>query len=256
MNLEKKLSADENHQKLSMVLYCLIRRRSGTDGPVEFLLIHKQGHPTFPPTKFRPGENLYASLIRTMEEDLDLAPGDYFPEKEIDMIPNQAESPRYPGLTKKWYLYPVDVSLTGEALLKLEQPSNKIVWWTLDEILKQVQEPNVLAIAAHIREKHPYLLAKVHTGPSMDALAAHWAARNASGVRLVRGTEIRSIIDAGSRAFNLRVADPYLPYQRQGLGFTWSFFLPKINRTSIYTGSRRLRSMAYWRAGFRFGINR
>jgi hypothetical protein len=34
-------------------------------------------------------------------------------------------------------------------------------------------------------------------------------------------------MDAGSRAFNLRVADPYLSYQRQGLGFTWSFFTPK-----------------------------
>ena len=35
------------------------------------------------------------------------------------------------------------------------------------------------------------------------------------------------IVDAGDRAFNLRVADPYLRYQMQGQGFTWSFFTHK-----------------------------
>jgi len=34
-------------------------------------------------------------------------------------------------------------------------------------------------------------------------------------------------LQSGERAFNLRVADPYLPYQKQGLGFTWSLFTPK-----------------------------
>ena len=47
------------------------------------------------------------------------------------------------------------------------------------------------------------------------------------GARVVRGADIQRILGAGSRAFNLRVADPYLPYQRQGLGFTWSFLSPK-----------------------------
>jgi hypothetical protein len=61
----------------------------------------------------------------------------------------------------------------------------------------------------------------------MDALSSHWAARNKSGVRHVKATDIREILDAGNRAFNLRVADPYLAYQKQGLGFTWSFFTPK-----------------------------
>ena len=35
------------------------------------------------------------------------------------------------------------------------------------------------------------------------------------------------ILGLGDRAFNLRVADPYLPYQMQGVGFTWSFFTHK-----------------------------
>lgn len=61
----------------------------------------------------------------------------------------------------------------------------------------------------------------------MDAQAGHWAASHPEGVRVARGADIRRILAAGDRAFNLRVADPYLPYQRQGLGFTWSFFTPR-----------------------------
>ena len=61
----------------------------------------------------------------------------------------------------------------------------------------------------------------------MDAVACQWAAAHEGGVRVVRGAEVRDILAGGDRAFNLRVADPYLPYHRQGLGFTWSFFSPK-----------------------------
>ena len=61
---------------------------------------------TFPPTKFRTGEGLYQALVRPMEEDLGLPPLGYYPENELGMIPNEGESPRYPGLTKQWYPYP------------------------------------------------------------------------------------------------------------------------------------------------------
>jgi hypothetical protein len=61
----------------------------------------------------------------------------------------------------------------------------------------------------------------------MAALAAHWEAQNSGGVRVVRDRDIRRILAAGDRAFNLRVADPYLPYPKQRLGFAWSFFTPK-----------------------------
>ncbi|MDY6990292.1 MAG: hypothetical protein SWQ30_19805 [Thermodesulfobacteriota bacterium] len=182
---------------------------------------------TFPPTKFRPGEGLYSALVRPMEEDLGLPSGSYFPEEELDMIPNDGKSIRYAGLPKKWYLYPVDISLTEDALSTLAEPSDNAVWWTLDEVLNNVQEPNVRAIANQLREHRPDLVQEVRSGPSMDALACHWAARNEGGVRLVRHQDISRIMDVGSRAFNLRVADPYLPYQKQGLGFTWSFFGPK-----------------------------
>jgi mannose-6-phosphate isomerase-like protein (cupin superfamily) len=162
-----------------------------------------------------------------MEEDLGLPPLSYYPETELGMIPNEGESPRYPGLTKNWYLYPVDVSLIPEASADLKVDGKNSVWWTLGEVLKKAKEPNVRAIAQYTKEKYPGLLKETHHGPSMDALASHWSARNKGGVRHVKSSDIRSILDAGNRAFNLRVADPYLPYQKQGLGFTWSFFTPK-----------------------------
>ncbi len=54
-------------QETSFVLYCLIRRRPAPNEPEQFLLIEKQGHPAFPPTKFRPGEDLYQALVRPLE---------------------------------------------------------------------------------------------------------------------------------------------------------------------------------------------
>jgi hypothetical protein len=61
----------------------------------------------------------------------------------------------------------------------------------------------------------------------MDALAMKWLSRNLSGVRHLAKRDLDEILDAGQRAFNLRVADPYLRYQMQGVGFTWSFFTHK-----------------------------
>jgi hypothetical protein len=71
------------------------------------------------------------------------------------------------------------------------------------------------------------LLQTVPDRPSMDALALKWLGRNLSGVRHLDRATLDKILDAGSRAFNLRVADPYLRYQMQGVGFTWSFFTDK-----------------------------
>lgn len=211
----------------SIVLYCVIRKKCNVRNLVLFFLIKKQNHFSFPPTKFRSSEGLYQALVRPMEEDLGLPPLSYYPENELGMIPNEGESPRYPGLTKQWYLYPVDMSLTPEAAASLKANDEDSVWWTLDEILQNAREPNVRAIAKSILQRNLELQESVHTRPSMDALASHWAARNKGGVRHVRAEDIRGILDSGSRAFNLRVADPYLPYQKQGLGFTWSFFTPK-----------------------------
>jgi mannose-6-phosphate isomerase-like protein (cupin superfamily) len=121
----------------------------------------------------------------------------------------------------------VVISLTEEGRQRLESLPMKTVWLDLEAILSQATEPNVRAIAEHLRGSEAERPATISLQPSMDALAGHWAASQQVGFRMVRSDQIRRILDAGSRAFNLRVADPYLPYQRQGFGFTWSFFTPK-----------------------------
>jgi len=210
----------------SLVLYCLIRRPDPGSGAVQFLLLEKSGSPTFPPTKFRPGEDLYHALARPMGEDLKLPESSYFPELELGMIPSSGKSARYPGVTPEWNLYPVDVSLTAEGYEALAR-GPVVYWWTLAEILKRVKEPNILAIANYIQHHKLQLLSGARHAPSMDAIASHWAVQQCEGVRVVRRDELRKILSSGGQAFNLRVADPYLPYQRQGMGFTWSFFTPK-----------------------------
>jgi hypothetical protein len=71
------------------------------------------------------------------------------------------------------------------------------------------------------------LFSPVPDRPSMDALARKWLGHNLRGVRHLDKKTLDEILDIGDRAFNLRVADPYLPYQMQGVGFTWSFFTDK-----------------------------
>lgn len=223
---DSPIPASELSRPASLVLYCLIRRQAARTDPVRFALIRKRGHPTFPPTRFRSGEDLYHAMIRPMEEDLGLPPGSYFPEQELPAIPNSGESPRYPGMARQWQLYPVVVSLTKDAADRLAGNAD-VLFWSIEQILAEATEPNVLKIAAALRDQHPDILANIPLAPSMDAVAGHWAAAHDGGVRVVRQQDIGRILAAGSRAFNLRVADPYLPYQKQGLGFTWSFFTPK-----------------------------
>lgn len=211
----------------NLVLYCLIQRKGPTDQAATYLLVRKNRSFTFPPTKFRPREDLYRALERPMEKDLGLLPATYFPEEELRMIPNAGRSPRYPGLTKKWGLYPVVVTLSEAGWKRLAKTTARTAWQTLDKIAATTKEPNVRVIAQTLLKDHAALQTDVPAAPSMDALASYWEWTQHSGVRLVRGTDIARILNAGDRAFNLRVADPYLAYQRQGFGFTWSFFTAK-----------------------------
>jgi len=75
-----------------MVLYSLTCRRRPSIAEVEFLLVDKNGSPTFPPTRFRPRQNIYSALVRTMEGDLGLPPETYVLEKEMDMLPSAGSS--------------------------------------------------------------------------------------------------------------------------------------------------------------------
>lgn len=233
-------SATGAEREATLVLYCLVRRQDPGGGPVRFLLVpKKRKKPSFPPTKLRPGEDLYTALVRPMEEDLGLTAGSYFPEEELEVICRAKKGPRYAGLPDQWHLYPVHVSLTSEARSQLEQPDEGRFWWTVEKILAQAKEPNVLAIAQQLvknheaqekpceNEKPPDLLTAPVGQPSMDALACHSVASQSGGARVLRRGEIKRILAAGDRAFNLRVADPYFAYHKQGLGFTWSFFTPK-----------------------------
>lgn len=208
------------------VLYALIRR--GADGGGhQFLVRRTHGSFTFPPTRMREGQDLYDALDRILEGDLGVTRRHYYPECEFPVIERAEDSPAYEGLSGTWYLYPAAVSLTPEALAALRAPASDLAWMTLEEVTAATEEPNTRAIAAFLRGDGAARLAKVSVVPSMDALACHWARFHGEGVRIVTGQSIRHVLAAGERAFNLRVADPYLPYHRQGLGFTWSFFTPK-----------------------------
>ncbi|MDD2599582.1 MAG: hypothetical protein PHO37_10195 [Kiritimatiellae bacterium] len=127
----------------NLVLYCLLRSQEPGDVP-KFLLVKKNGTLTFPPTKFRLAEDLYTALARPMEQDLGLTPGTHFVEEELTMIPNSGESPRYPGLTKNWGLYPVVVSLSGEGWQQLAQTAARIEWPVLTlSLCKIITENNL-----------------------------------------------------------------------------------------------------------------
>ncbi len=174
----------------TMVLYCLIRQQPAAGEPQRFLLIEKQGHPAFPPTKFRRGEDLYTALVRPMEQDLGLPGGSYYPEKELEAVPRAKASRRYPGLSSKWFLYPVTTSLTQAGWAHLTKMKRRLLWSTVDEILVQSKEPNMHVLANYLRS-HPDELEEPPASPSMEALASQWMASQSGGVRVARAADIR-----------------------------------------------------------------
>lgn len=219
----------------SVVLFCIIRRIRQNSSEIEYLLMPKIAcKPSFPATKFRNNEDLYNALGRIITGDLNLDENAFYPETELPMLKNRKKSRHYPGLEKDYYLYPVEISLTDNALQKLEKNSS-LFWLTLKEIPEKTNEPNIRAITTQISDilskdnNYPenQLLGPVKLKPTMDALANLWAKQNNEGVRKLEKKTLLDILSSGNRAFNLRVADPYLAYQRQGIGFTWSFFTPK-----------------------------
>lgn len=227
----------------SLVTYCVVRKKDENDDEAKFLMIEKADKVwSFPFTSLNSNSDLYSSLIFPMEQDLGLSADTYFPEQELtpsipkDKSKDESESyePSVKDLLKVdgSYLYPVDISVTKEAMELLddkEKNTENIKWMTLHEVLgnnRPMDRPTA-EIANTIFEKHPKLRTEVYDEPSMDARAKVWASRNAGGVRRVEKKDISLILGAGDHAFNLRVADPYLGFQKQGLGFTWSFFTPK-----------------------------
>ena len=219
----------------SVVLFCIIRRINPETSEIEYLLMPKgRNEPCFPATKFRPNEDLYSALGRIISGDLKLDEISFFPETELPMLKNRKESRSYSGLEKDYYLYPVEITLNKKGWEQLEK-NKSLYWYTLNEIPIKTNEPNILAIVRNLQDiisndikpGNPVILGPVKKQPTMDALANMWAKQNNIGARKLERKTISEILNSGNRAFNLRVADPYLGYQRQGLGFTWSFFTPK-----------------------------
>ena len=210
---------------IPMVLYSLVLRREGGGG-VRFLVRTGAEGPTFPPTKLKDDGDLYQNLDRIFEGDFGLPRRSFYPERELPTLDNAPSGPRYDGLPDRWLLYPVIVSLTAEARQALESAPNA-AWLTLAELAAASTEPNTRAIIAWLQGEGAAQVANAPEQPTMEARANHWARFHEGGVRIVRAESVKTILGSGDRAFNLRVADPYLPYHRQGLGFTWSFFTPK-----------------------------
>lgn len=207
----------------SLVLYCFIKKK--IENKIKYLMITKNNSLCFPVTKFRDGEDIYNALMRSLHEDVGLPEGTFYPEEELPMIENSKDSVEYENLSKQWYLYPVEISVSKDGWDYLT--NNKFTWLSPNEIKNQIREPNVLKIVSKLSDENSETPAEESNNPSMEALASYWAFKNNSGARILRKEDIFSILNAGNRAFNLRVADPYLPYQKQGFGFTWSFFTPK-----------------------------
>jgi hypothetical protein len=230
------------------VLHLLIRTHQA--GSVRFLAYphdkwhDAQGKPflTLPAKKtvlehfesFEHGSSLEHFLEEVLKEDLGLDLKEYALELPS---PKHEEPTRYT-------IYPLDVWVNPA---RHEWLRGKVdgLWLTCAEALAESRlSATAQAVFRLVRDReqileHSYahqpekerepeaprrLLREVAERPTMYALARKWLSHNRSGVRHLKKNDLDEILGAGGRAFNLRVADPYLRYQLQGLGFTWSFF--------------------------------
>jgi hypothetical protein len=181
-----------------------------------------------------------------VHEELGLNPDAYALEQELEPTELAMPSPTHGGLTD-YTIYPIDLwvhpdlreplraRLDGEWLSADRgrvdprlSPTARAVFEHLPGRDARVGERSGSQASPNARQRGPRpILAPVADQPTMDALALKWLARNRGGVRHLDKKTLDTILGLGDRAFNLRVADPYLPYQMQGVGFTWSFFTHK-----------------------------
>ena len=199
-----------------------------------------------PERQFQNGETVETFVDAVMQRDLGLAPDDYLLDQELAPSVAEVESPGS-GEPTRYEIYPVDVWLPRRLRERLPSATGG-AWLRPDEILAHahVSPTTALAVESVLRreaeldqryganpadESRPdvprRLLRGVPEGPTMDMLALRWNFRKRSGVRCLEWSEIQTMLDAGGRALNLLVADPYLSYQNQGFGLTFSFFTHK-----------------------------
>jgi hypothetical protein len=237
------------------IIHLLIRNQR--DGEVCFLVYphDKWPYETLPAKKtiedlfapFRLGSSLEHFLEELLEKEFKLAADDYALEQELP--PVVVEMPHSPShvLATRYTIFPLDVWVEPSRRQQLQETVSGR-WLTCNEALA---EPRLSPTTADVfqallhREaeltkeyaQHPEaerqaetprrLFGTVPDRPTMEALARKWLHANRGGVRHLPKAVLDEILGTGTRAFNLRVADPYLRYQMQGVGFTWSFFTHK-----------------------------
>jgi hypothetical protein len=211
---------------------------------------------TDPLAEFIRGTPLDDYINQIMNEELGLLSDAYAVVQELRAAHVRMPSPTHRDehghqIMTHYTIYPIDIWVGPEARDKAKDRRNG-EWVTCDQaerdpaiadrlsptarhilrLLPQREAKLDAHYAAHpedrVRPEYPRPLLKgVPATPGMDALAKEWLSHNLRGVRHLPKRTLDEILDAGNRAFNLRVADPYLRYQMQGQGFTWSFFTHK-----------------------------
>ena len=195
---------------------------------------------------FQHGMSVVEFVDQVAREDLGLRTDEYVLEQEIEPAEAEFVSPSQHVVTN-YSIFPLDVWVDPDQHVSLASRTDG-QWLTCDEALVHPRlSPTAAAVfhllrsreqrlgtiyeaeptSEHKPEAPRRLLGDVPSQPTMDGLAKKWFSRNSHGVRHLDKPTLDRILDVGSRALNLRVADPYLRYQMQGLGFTWSFFTHK-----------------------------
>ena len=192
---------------------------------------------------FLQGTSIEAFVDRIVHEELGLDTDAYALEQELEPTELEMPSPTHGDVTD-YTIYPIDLWVHPDQREPLRARRDG-EWLSADRgRVDPWLSPTARAVFEHlpVRDARALESCRSHSGPSatpivprlvlapvadqptMDALALKWLARNRGGVRHLDKKTLDTILGLGDRAFNLRVADPYLPYQMQGVGFTWSFF--------------------------------
>lgn len=249
----------------------LLIRQNLPDGQVGFLVFphvhwrNEHGEPVLalpakktvadPLAPYLQGTSIEAFVDLIVHEELGLATDAYALEQELEPTEVTMPSPTHSDSTN-YTIYPIDLwvipaereplreRLQGEWLsadagrvdTRLSATARTVFTHLPERDAKVVRRHSQTVTTSAHRPARP-ILAPVADVPTMDALALKWLARNRGGVRHLDKPTLDTILDLGDRAFNLRVADPYLPYQMQGVGFTWSFFTHKDRQDCHVHGS-------------------
>jgi hypothetical protein len=199
-----------------------------------------------PVAQYLHGTSIERFIDGILQDDLKLSADDYALEQEIEPASTTMKSPTHDELTD-YVVFPVDVwvnparhsairaAVNGSWLSCHDAACQRRLSETTKAVFRLLTEREVKLTerysASPKDEEAPEaprrLLQAVADQLSMEAMAKKWLGQNRGGVRHLSKKALDDILAAGNRAFNLRVADPYLRYQMQGLGFTWSFFTHK-----------------------------